>query len=93
MTEELREELAALCHNQWVGWMEYLFSKCIELPVHIDDNTGTIIIPRDYVERWKRQINTPYEELSASEKESDRKEADRFISLLYEYKVIMGGGK
>lgn len=70
-----REVIANLCHRQWSGWMEYLFKQSYEL-------FGVIIIPRWAVKRWKRQINTPYEQLSKLEKDSDRKQADRFIKLL-----------
>ena len=86
---DLREKLADLCHRQWCGWMEYLFSKCIEETGQFDKNTGNLVIPAWAVERWKRQMNTPYQDLSEKERESDRKEADRFISLL----LREGGGE
>lgn len=25
---DIREKIADLQHDQWVGWMKYLFSKC-----------------------------------------------------------------
>ncbi|MCK4824813.1 hypothetical protein KA005_54180 [bacterium] len=81
----MREKLAELCHKQWSGWMEYLFSKCeVE---NISDIYGSvikqnIIMPAWGVKRWKKQMNTPYQKLSEEEKESDRKEADRFLDLL-----------
>jgi len=56
--------------------MEYLFSKCT---FHED---GTATIPSWAVERWQRQMLTPYEELSEKEQDSDRKEADKFLALL-----------
>lgn len=83
---ELRERLAELCHEQWSGWMNYLYGEC--------DNTITIfavngetqaIIPKESTTRWFRQMNTPYSELSEEEKESDRKEADKFLNLLKEF--------
>jgi hypothetical protein len=66
---EAREEIAALCHDQWSGWMRYLFEHCS-------------LIPESFAIRWKRQMNTSYADLSEPEKENDRKEADRFIALL-----------
>ena len=72
---DMREELAELAHKQWSGWMDYLFSKCIAPTV------GELIIPKWAVERWKRQANTPYEELSNDEKNTDRDEADKFLAL------------
>lgn len=72
--DELREELAELCHRQWAGWMEYLFSKC-------SGDGESIVIPEWAVARWKRQIATDYKDLSGPEQDSDRKEADKFISI------------
>lgn len=71
-----REKLAALCHEQWSGWMKYMFSKS-KL-----SSAGCIIIPKDLVDRWCKQMNTPYKKLSEEEKNSDRAEADKFIKLI-----------
>lgn len=62
----LREKLAALAHEQWSGWMRYLFSKCTCVP----GADGARLIPRWAVERWQRQMATPYDGLP--EKERDR---------------------
>jgi hypothetical protein len=72
----LREKLAELCHSQWSGWMLYLFR------FGIYNKDGTFTIAADKVERWWRQMKTPYGELSEKEKESDRKEADKFLEVL-----------
>jgi hypothetical protein len=72
----VRERLAALAHEQWSGWMEYLFSKCDF------GGGGKWIIPVEYGDRWQRQMRTPYAELTEAEKESDRKEADRVLSII-----------
>ena len=79
---DLREKLAALCHEQWSGWMKYLFEKCEPCVDDGDEETGEQAIPCWAVERWKRQANTPYAALSDAEKDSDRKEADRILALL-----------
>jgi hypothetical protein len=34
------------------------------------------------VERWRRQVDTPYEELSEPEKQGDREWADRVLELV-----------
>ena len=65
----MTEMLAEFAHKQWSGWMKHLFSKCT-----ITED-GVAIIPRWAVDRWARQMNTPYQALSEEEKESDRKEA------------------
>jgi len=82
----VRERLAELCHEQWSGWMEYLFSKCVEnkKTTEIAGNTydyTSLTIPSWAVERWGRQMKTPYKDLSEEEKESDRKEADKILAL------------
>ncbi|KKM19555.1 hypothetical protein LCGC14_1654470 [marine sediment metagenome] len=74
----LREKLADLCHRQWSGWMEYLFSK----GEFNDDGTWTM--PREFVVRWTHQVETPYAELSPSERDSDRKEAGKFLAVIEE---------
>lgn len=73
------EELAALAHEQWAGWMRYLFLCSDEGP------DGTFTIPRDKVDRWQRQIITKYARLTEKEKESDRREARKVLQTLYAY--------
>jgi hypothetical protein len=34
------------------------------------------------IERWKRQVKTPYRELSEKEKDSDREWAQKVISII-----------
>lgn len=81
----LREQLAALAHEQWSGWMRYLFSRCST--AHETGGPGFSIsgvgyhIPSEWAARWKRQIDTPYADLSDAEKDSDRKEADRVLAI------------
>ncbi len=72
----VKEQLAAYAHNAWAGWMTYLFEKSTNMP------DGTMIIPKWAVDRWKRQISTDYENLSKTEKNSDRKEADEILNIL-----------
>jgi len=74
--DEFTERLAALCHSQWSGWMEYLFSQ------GSFNGDGTWTMPAWAVERWTRQMETDYAELSESEKNSDRAEAAKFLELI-----------
>jgi hypothetical protein len=53
--QEFREKLAALCHSQWSGWMEYLFGQSQKSP-----HTSIVCIPPYSVVRWERQMQTPY---------------------------------
>jgi len=69
------EQLAAYAHEAWSGWMKYLFQKS---PTNPD---GSVTIPVELVERWKRQMNTAYEDLPEKEKESDREEALKMMRI------------
>lgn len=60
-----REIFAASAHEQWSGWMQYLFSKG-----EFMDIDGTWVMPEQFVQQWMRQMNTSYEDLPESEKES-----------------------
>lgn len=73
---DVRESLAELAHEQWSGWMRHLFSKSTINP------DGTATLPAWGVERWQRQVNTPYAQLSDEEQNSDRKEADRVLAVI-----------
>jgi len=75
---DMREPLAALAHEQWSGWMGYMFGKA---PLNDD---GSWTMPAWAVERWTRQMNTPYTELPEPEKVSDHVEADKVLALFYD---------
>jgi hypothetical protein len=70
------ENLSAIQHEIWVEWMSHLF----QVSTHNKD--GTVTISADKVSRWKKQIKTAYDDLSESEKDSDRKQARKISNLL-----------
>ncbi len=76
-TEErsVTERLAEYAHEAWSGWMKYMFGKS---SLYVD---GTVVIPEELVSRWGRQMNTKYEDLPEKEKNSDREEARRMITI------------
>jgi len=81
MTEqELIEQLADKEHASWARWMQYLFSKCSV----VEDGAGyeRYYIPRSLVARWKMQADTPYEQLSEQEKQSDRDEVAHILPII-----------
>ena len=82
--DKIREELAKFAHNQWSGWMDYLFNKCIEYQPakNVQAESGAMIIPKWAVDRWKTQIKTDYKDLSEEEKNSDRSEAEGMLKIL-----------
>lgn len=66
--EKLIEALADLEHERWSRWMRWMF-----------DNWT-----KENIARWKRQMQTPYNQLSEREKESDRKEVYKTLTVLRE---------
>ena len=74
--QAVREPLAHYAHEAWRGWMSYLFEKSVQ------NDDGSVTIPAGLVKRWRRQVNTLYFDLPDEEKESDRKEADKIISIV-----------
>jgi hypothetical protein len=80
--EILIEALAALSHDQWSGWMKHLFQFGTQ------NEDGTFMMDADRVERWRRQMDTPYADLSDGEKESDRKEARRMLDTVWNTRLI-----
>jgi hypothetical protein len=66
MDNEILEKFADAQHEIWSHWMKYLFTKGWDQP------DGTFKISRREVERWRRQMETPYSELSDSEQISDK---------------------
>jgi hypothetical protein len=73
MKNEIIEKLAALEHEQWVHWTKYMLENMT------DEN----------VERWNRQIETPYSYLSEKEKESDRVWAEKVYVVLEEFNKMV----
>ena len=67
---------AAIAHEQWDGWMKYMFGRCKTA------EDGSVSIPGDLVERWTRQMNTAYADLPEEEKASDRVEAQKYMDWL-----------
>ncbi len=62
----LYNELAELEHQQWAHWTKYML-----------DN-----LTPENIERWNKQIETPYVELSEKEKDSDREWAEKVLRIV-----------
>lgn len=69
-------KLADVQHEIWSHWMKYLFE------VSIQNDDGTVTIPADKVEHWKRQMVTHYDDLPSKEQESDLEQAEKVMALL-----------
>jgi hypothetical protein len=75
-SDELLEALATVEHERWSHWQRYLHSKC----ERADD--GSLILPAELVARWEHQMDTPFADLSESEKQSDREQVGRYLPLI-----------
>ena len=73
---DILEQLSAVQHEIWSHWMRWMFT------VGTFNTDGTWTMPAVKVERWQRQMNTPYAELSEREKDSDREQADKVLAAL-----------
>ena len=69
MIKSKLEALAELEHIQWAHWTRYMLAN----------------LTSENIERWQRQIATPYDQLSEKEKDSDREWADSVLALLSAY--------
>lgn len=69
------ERHADLEHEIWASWMRYMFSCGTMNP----DRSWTM--PPEKVERWQRQMNTPYSALSDREQKSDREQVLKHLRL------------
>jgi len=75
-SEAALEAAAAVEHERWSHWQAYLHSQSER------GDDGSLRIPSHLVERWERQITTPYSELPEAERESDREQARQFLAAL-----------
>lgn len=81
------EKMADAQHAIWAHWMKYMLSVCV------DNHGGSVTIPADKVERWTKQMNTRYLDLSEPEKQSDRdivKQFMRYELAMLEIEIEMG---
>lgn len=76
MNSMLFEKLAAIEHERWGDWQKYMHSRGKLQP------NGDLFLPVQLVDQWQRQIDTPYESLSETEKESDREQVRRYWHLV-----------
>ena len=70
------EQLSYIEHERWSHWQRYMHEKGVR------QADGSLVIPADLVQHWDRQISTPYHELSEKEKESDREQVRKYLTLI-----------
>lgn len=91
MTDDKREALAALEHEQWAHWTGYMLEVLEPLLAYgrgvMREASGhgfgdaKAIKSLEALQRWFRQIQTPYADLTESEKDSDREWADKVLEI------------
>lgn len=74
--ESLLEALATIEHERWAHWQRYMHGKGAR------QTDGSMLFPAELVDRWERQMATPYWELSEKEKESDREQVRKYLPLI-----------
>lgn len=67
------ERLAAIEHERWAHWQQYVHDQCER------QDDGSLVIPAELAARWQTQIETPYQELSEREKDSDREQVHKYL--------------
>lgn len=73
---ELLETLAAIEHERWAHWQQYMHDHC-----EVTDD-GSLVIPAALAQRWQTQIDTRYGDLSETEKNSDREQVRRYLPTI-----------
>lgn len=76
------EQLADYAHNAWSGWMEHLFKQVI------NNQDGSVTIPKDLVDKWMGQLGTSYGDLTEKEQDSDRVEAKKILAITGKRKPV-----
>lgn len=85
--DDLIESLSAIEHERWADWQQWVHGQCRGIPDMLDCHfdAGSLVIPDALVQRWQRQIATPYGELSEGEKQSDREQVARYWPLIVDF--------
>jgi hypothetical protein len=77
--ENLLENLAELEHQQWAHWTKYMLDRLEQLESEQDSHDPYKVLHQK--ENWRRQIATPYSELTEKEKDSDRSWASKSLEI------------
>ena len=81
--ENLLETLAELEHQQWAHWTKYMLDRLAQLEAKLDGNAPykAYFELSQQKQDWRRQIATPYSELTEKEKDSDRSWASKSLEI------------
>lgn len=74
--DAMLEQLASVEHERWAHWQRYMHGQgtlCAD---------GSLLLPKELVQRWETQMATDYVNLSDQEKDSDREQVRRYLDLI-----------
>lgn len=77
-SEQVLQRLAAIEHERWAHWQRYVHDRCERR------KDGSLVIPAELAARWEAQIETPYEDLTDDEQQSDREQVARYLPAIYD---------
>lgn len=89
--KEFVEKGADIEHDRWARWQKYLHSLCTphiinslntETRQYEEIKTGGLVISKERVIHWEKEIATPYSKLAEELKEYDRKETRNYLPLI-----------
>ena len=75
---DVLDRLAEIEHERWAHWQRYVHDSCRK------EADGSLVIPAELVQRWERQITTPYSELSQDERNSDIEQVEHYLPTVIE---------
>lgn len=84
MNDELREKVAAQCHELWSWWLRDMFNR------FKPNADGEVTLPKWVVEGCTRLVNTSFVGLSSDDQDAARAEADKFLKLFADAGFIAG---
>lgn len=71
--QDVLDRLAEIEHERWAHWQRFVHDSCHE------QEDGSLVIPAEVVQRWERQIATPYPDLTQAERDSDIEQVKRYL--------------
>jgi len=84
---ELLEALAALEHDQWAHWTKHMLGVLAPLnnreAPQTDEEAHALSSVGEAQRRWRKQIETPYADLTETEKDSDREWAAKVLETVF----------
>ena len=75
---DVLDRLAEIEHERWAHWQRFVHDSCHE------QEDGSLVIPVEMVQRWERQIATPYPDLTEAERSSDIEQVKRYLPTVIE---------